>query len=164
MKLTEFTHLYLAILHVPNEYDFKSHSFQEFTNFIDSSSFVDLSQDRRANKRYCHLKKEEKATACSVKTAFYIICLKKDWLHFPNCQRWASGWWGGSWEVCAPWIVHRGTKWNPDTSCSCHQMEKKTVIWFLEWSISFHVHRAFISIEWVQARQFTQDSTAAREG
>lgn len=77
MKLPEFTNLHLAVFHVPNEYDFKSHNFQEFTNFINSSSFVDLSQDRRMNKRYCHLKKEEKVTACLVRTAFYIMCLKR---------------------------------------------------------------------------------------
>lgn len=60
MKLPEFIHSHWAVFHVANEYNFKSHNFQEFMDFIESSSFVALSQDRRVNKRYCHLKKRNK--------------------------------------------------------------------------------------------------------
>lgn len=42
VKLPEFAHSHLVVLHVANEYNFKSHDLQAFMNFIDSSPFLVL--------------------------------------------------------------------------------------------------------------------------
>lgn len=59
VKLPEFMHSHLAF-HVADEYNVKRHIFQEFMKLTESSSSVALSQGRRVNKRYCHLKKRKK--------------------------------------------------------------------------------------------------------
>lgn len=115
VKLLYFTHSQVVAFDVANEYDFKSHNFQEFMNF---RVIVLCSSFPRKKKQEILLfkeKKEEKVTACSVETAFYIMCLIKDWLYFPKL----SATWRvrREWRrVCAAWIFHRGTKQDHDTA------------------------------------------------
>lgn len=58
VKLPKFTHTWWYFI-LQMGMIFKSHNFREFVNFIDSLSFLGLSQERRVNERLSFKEKEE---------------------------------------------------------------------------------------------------------